>query len=819
MKRFIVYMFAAICSTIAIAQNQPYDKIVDGICYKIIGDEAMVTAHDSNEEWNTRYYSGKIVIPATITYNNKVIPVTTIGRKAFFQCHNVTEVYLGDNITTIQSEAFSSIVGLEKMRIGANLKELGKNAFSYLTMSKLDLEPANKSFVLEKGVLYTADHEHAYTFVGDLYNYDMYNVSHSHDLWLHDDVVYIEDGFCGGRRLNTVRFGNKIKSIGESAFDNAFSETDNQPDLILPDGIEYIGRRAFADCIRVNNLHLPDSLTRLEPFSFTYVSPEFIHMPKNLKVICDNALACSGGGLYKNLVLPEGLDSIGEFGITGIGCDSLIVPSTVRHLSFYSLEGFSRYIEIKAPLDSIASCAMPSPSVRELVLPKTLKRIETGAFYPCYDLVKIVWPDSLEYIGVAALAGNKVNPMVMPSTVKTLGGRALSENVWQPRTYYFTSPTPPTCLGDGVFDGVDLGASTLYVPKGSKNAYACTTPWAWFGTIEEYTDIIIPPTPLRYDFEYNGIYYNIISEEDMTCEVSYDLNFITDRNTYRYKDVTIPETATCDGKSYTVIGIEGYAFYETPLKHITLPKSLTYMDCAFANSYDLESIDIPENVTSIGGAFTFCNKIKNIHLPEKITNIASAFHGCTSLESVNIPDAVTLVDGAFHGCKNLETIIFPDNITHIGEFTCFMCSKLKYVKLPANLEEIQENAFAECVSLKSITLPSKLHIIKSCAFGNCESLTDVTSLNTEPPYGIGYDWFTFLRNDATLHVPSGCKAAYEGLSIWKYFNIIEDADAASIRLTNIKSTVGKAYDILGRPVNDDYKGVVIKDGKLKLQGY
>jgi len=817
MKRFIVYLFAAICSTIAIAQNPPYDKIVDGICYKIIGDEAMVTAHDSNEEWNTEYYSGKIVIPATITNNNKVVPVTTIGRKAFLRCHNVTEVYLGDNITTIQSEAFSSMVGLDKMRIGANLKELGKNAISYIRMSELDLDPANESFVLEKGVLYSSDHKHAYTFVGDQNNYDEYNVPQSYDLWLHDDVVYIEDGFNCGRRFNTVRFGDKIKSIGESAFDNAFSETNNQPDLILPDGIEYIGRRAFADCIRINNLHLPDNLTRLEPFSFTYVAPEYIHMPKNLKVICDNALACDGGGLYKNLVLPEGLDSIGEYGITCIGCDSLIVPSTVRHLSYHSLDNFSRYIEIKAPLESIDSCSMPSPCVRELVLPKTLKRIETGAFYPCYDLKKIVWPDALEYIGAAALAGNKINPMVVPSTVKTLGGNALMENVWQPRTYYFTSPTPPTCLRDDVFEMVDLDASTLYVPKGCKNAYAYTTPWAWFGTIEEYTDIIIPPTPLRYDFEYNGIYYKIISEEDMTCEVSFDINFITDRNTYKYKDVTIPETATYDGKSYTVIGIEGNAFYETPLKHINLPKSLTYMDGAFANSYDLESVEIPENVTSIGGAFVFCKKIKNIHLPEKITNIASAFQECTSLESVNLPDAVTLVDGAFQGCKSLETIAFPDNITVIGELTCFMCSNLKHVKLPANLEEIQENAFADCASLKSITLPSKLRIIKTSAFGDCESLTDVTSLNPEPPFGIGYDWF--MINDATLHVPSGSKAAYKGLDIWQYFNIIEDADATSIRLTSLKSAAGNIYDILGRPVNDNYKGVVIKDGKLKLQGY
>lgn len=805
MKHLILLVLGAFYSMMAHAQI--YDKEIDGVCYKIIGDEAMVTVHDEDEERNTHYYSGTITIPESITYKNKRYPVTKIGPKSFMLCHEVNEIFIPNSVTTIADKAFCMNAGITNIHIGSNVKEIGLDAFSQIGLSNLDLDPANKYFVLEGGVFYSADHKRAITLVSPR------GTSVQPDLHLHDDVETIDNGFATGRRLNTIHFGNKIKSIGDEAFRYAFSESLNQPDLILPDGIEHIGWGAFADCIRIDNLHLPDSLTRLEPFSFSYVSPEFIHMPKNLKVICDNALDCNAGGVFRNIVLPEGLDSLGEFAITCISADSLIIPSTVRYLSQNCLSNYSRYIEIKAPLDSITSCAMPSQCVRELILPKTLKKICNGAFYPCYDLKKIVWPDALEEIGDLALAGNKINPMVVPSTIKKLGDEAFSDNVWQAHTYYFTSATPPTCQGSNVFYYNDLNASTLYVPQGCKDTYASQLPFSWFGKIEEYTEIVIPATPTRYDFESNGLYYNILSEKDKTCEVSYDLNFITDKNTYKYKDVIVPETIDYDGKTYTVTGIEGNSFFETPLEHITLPKTIINLDGAFSNCYNLESIELPENVTSIGGTFHSCSKLKTLHIPEKVENIASAFHDCTSLESVNIPANVNLVDGAFFNCKSLKTIVFPDHIKKIGRETCFGCSSLTSVKLPADLEEIGEIGFASCESLKSIVLPAHLHLIHIGAFECCPLLKNIISLNPEPPYGIGYNWFTSDDNNITVHVPTGSKSAYQNLDIWKYYNIIEDA-TTSIHHPSITTSKEKRYDILGRPVNESHKGLVIKDGKL-----
>lgn len=809
MKRYVIFVFVVLCSIVAAAQT---DKVVkDGVCYQIKGNEAAVTKY-SDEDWqNNDFYTGKIVIADTITYYGKKYPVTAIAPGTFMLCHNVTEVYLPNTITTIGDEAFKyDNVGLEKMHFGANLREIGKDAFYCTRMKVLDIDTANKHFVLEDGILYTGDHTRAITTIGEGEFYDG-------EMRLHDQLKYIDGGFALSRRVNRLRFNQALKNIGEYAFCGSFSDMVCQNDLILPDSIEHIGQFAFANCIFIWNLHLPDNLTRLEPYSFNNVAPTYIDMPKNLKVICDGALSCSAGGAYKNLVLPEGLDSIGKYGITSISCDSLVVPSTVRYLSYYSLSNYSRYIEIKAPLDSIATCAMPSSSVKELVLPKTLKRIEHGAFYPCYRLERIVWPDALEYIGQAALAGNKINPMVVPSTVKTIGSLAFSDNVWEPRTYYFTSPTPPTCERNDVFDGIIYEESTLYVPKGCKSAYATTVPWAWFGTIEEYDEIVLPTVTYRYDFAYDGLFYKIVSEEDKTCEVSYDCNYITQKNTYKYKTVTIPETVTYDAKTYTVVGIEDNAFGGTPLEHVNLPETLTYMDGAFVNCENLASIKIPENVTSIGEAFGGCSKLKKVHVPDRVENMIYAFSGCSSLESVDIPANVACLDGAFCDCSNLKSVVIPDHITEIGESTFMRCSHLTSVTLPADLEQIDENAFADCKSLRTIVLPSKLHIIKSGAFEECRSLADIVSLNPEPPYPVGSYIFANIPNTLTVHVPAGSKSAYKKIKEWSYFNIVEDAEVVGIGNININPSAGKTCDLQGRPVDENYKGIVVKEGKLVIR--
>ena len=93
--------------------------------------------------------------------------------------------------------------------------------------------------------------------------------------------------------------------------------------------------------------------------------------------------------------------------------------------------------------------------------------------------------------------------------------------------------------------------------------------------------VLLPVTMAAkaYDFADDGIYYNIISEEDRTVEVTYySLDY-----TYYRGNIVIPPKATSNGITYNVIAI-GYG--------------------AFRNSTGLTSIEFPESLTKIDyGAF------------------------------------------------------------------------------------------------------------------------------------------------------------------------------------------------------------------------
>ena len=87
---------------------------------------------------------------------------------------------------------------------------------------------------------------------------------------------------------------------------------------------------------------------------------------------------------------------------------------------------------------------------------------------------------------------------------------------------------------------------------------------------------------LAYDFEVDGIYYNVLSLEDLTCEVTYK-----DTNYKSYSgEIIIPSNVTYSNKTYSVtsIGLR-----------------------AFSGCSSLTSIDIPNSVAYIGyGAFRDC---------------------------------------------------------------------------------------------------------------------------------------------------------------------------------------------------------------------
>ena len=181
--------------------------------------------------------------------------------------------------------------------------------------------------------------------------------------------------------------------------------------------------------------------------------------------------------------------------------------------------------------------------------------------------------------------------------------------------------------------------------------------------------MLLSPSASAYDFEHDGIAYNILSEDEQTVEVTFFGEFIGDSHaiqfepyTYPSEPITIPETVEQNGKTYSVTAI-GYCAFICKAKDIpifgssptsiSIPNSIKEIgDSAFMDCYNLTSIIIPNSVTKIGNyTFSDCDKLASVTLPQGIDQIENnMFTGCSSLESVDIPETVARIgSGAFSG--------------------------------------------------------------------------------------------------------------------------------------------------------------------------
>jgi len=272
-----------------------------------------------------------------------------------------------------------------------------------------------------------------------------------------------------------------------------------------------------------------------------------------------------------------------------------------------------------------------------------------------------------------------------------------------------------------------------------------------------------------YDFEVDGIFYNILESElwehenpivEVTFEKAGGRKTIPTES--YVNDMVIPAYVTWEGTEYQVIGIGYSAFSFTGVWSVEMPEGLEYIDnWAFFNSglsghvklpstmnsigqeafgFSLiESIIIPNSVEYMGdyvfedcpnlryavlsanqkevplGTFENCERLQEVIIPEGIESIGSmAFHN-TSVR-MDLPRSLIRIDNdAFSSC-NFSGVFLPYNVEEMGTSVFYNCTWLTYASIPKKISKIPDYTFYNCYSLKNVTIPKNIREIGNYAF-------------------------------------------------------------------------------------------------------
>lgn len=665
--------------------------------------------------------TGDIVIPDTY----RTLPVTAIGKKAFFNKSDVLSVTFSDttNVTRIEDFAFGNCSYLASIELPAGLTYIGENAFASCRL-------LGGEIVIPDGVQIIPKSAFAY---------------------------------CGS--ISSLVIGSGVKRIEKLAFTACTSLAS----ITLPDSVEYVGEHSFSLCSGVTSLTLGSGLKTIDLYAFSSMDAlASVSVPNSVETISEGAfyecekladvklgdgIKIIGAGAFAETPIwtadsTENEVYVGKWflGLRDASAAALNLRNDTVGIACFAMYGNKNVSVVQLPnsVTIVNPAAFALSGITTVVTGYGVREIGEQAFAGCPNLSKVVLGSfdeetlgikvsSLEYIGDSVFQNCVVlDDIEMPSTLKVVGSHAFRDTgIYKNANGVVYAGNWVVDFNDKIGESVEIAPGTVGVANYS--FIACNT----LQSIKFPASLKVLGRAAFYDCESLA-----------RVELPHTLEVIEDYTFYRCKSLklfALPPMLTHIGRSaFYKCGSNAYAKdTDTESDVLLIPENVTYIgdyafySCVYTekasiseeeyfNHYGIDKIIIGANVETIGAnAFWGCSSVVEAQLGGTKSIGEKAFYQCEKLQVVNFGTRLEYIgEKAFYKCANLGAAYMPDTIKKIDNYAFYKCEALQYLHL-GTAEQIGNYAFFGNYSLEHLSIPASVDVIGKQAFRNCKKLTAV----------------------------------------------------------------------------------------------